>query len=70
MNQKWGGGGSIEQWLPYLLLNQAAPGLIPSIPQKICEEKNVDVAEVYQQRCLEESGQWLKYVYKNPSSTG
>ena len=33
------------EWLSYLLLDPAAPGLIPSVPQKISEEKNVDVAE-------------------------
>ena len=37
-------------------------GLIPNIPQKISEEKNVAVAEVYQPHCLEESGQWLENV--------
>ena len=38
----------------------AALGLIPSIPQKIAEEKIVNVAEVNQWRWLEESGQWLE----------
>ena len=37
----------------------AAPGLIPSVPKKFSEEKIVDVAEVNQRRCLEESEQWL-----------
>ena len=50
-----GGGdeGSIAQWLAYL---------IPSIPQTISDEKLVDVAEVVQLHCLEESGQWLENV--------
>ena len=33
------------------------PGSIPSIPQKISEDKIVDVAEVNQWHCLEESKQ-------------
>ena len=41
----------------HLLEDPAAPGLIPSILEKISEEKIVDVAEVNQRRCLEESGQ-------------
>ena len=40
-------GGSIAQWLEYLLLDPAAPGSIPS------------VAEVNQERRSEKSGQWL-----------
>ena len=53
---------NIAQWLAYLLLHPDAPGLIPSIPEIISEEKFVDVAEVNQLRCLEESGQWLDNV--------
>ena len=54
----WGrGGGSVVQWLAYFLLDSAAPGSIPSILKKISEEKIDIVAEVYQQRCLEESEQ-------------
>ena len=34
------------QWLEYLLLDSAAPGPIPSIPQKISEEKIADIALV------------------------
>ena len=45
------------QWLAYLLLDSAAPGSIPSIPQKNSEEKIDIVVEVYQQCCLEESEQ-------------
>ena len=48
----------------YQCLDPPAPGAIPSAPQRFSEE-NVDVAEVIQQRCLEESGQWLE----NPSGT-
>ena len=33
------------------------PGSIPSIPEFFAEEKIVNVAEVNQQRCIEESGQ-------------
>ena len=40
------GGGSIVQWLAYLLLDQATPGLIPSIPEEFSEEKTDHVAEV------------------------
>ena len=39
-------GGSIAQWLPYLLLDQASPGSIPSIPQIFSEEKIIDVARL------------------------
>ena len=46
--------GSIAQWLAYLLPDPVAPGSIPIIPKKIY------VAEVNQQRCLKERGQWLK----------
>ena len=54
--------GSIAQWLAHLLPDPAALGLMPSIP-KICSEgKIVDVAEVNQWRCSEESGQWPKNV--------
>ena len=54
--------GSIQQWLAYLLLDPAALGLNPSSAKKISEEKIVDVDEVNQLRCLEESGQWLENV--------
>ena len=40
-----------------LLLDPAAPGSIHSIP-----EKNVNVTEVNQRGCLEESGHWLENV--------
>ena len=54
--------GSIAQWLAHLLPDPAALGLMPSIP-KICSEgKIVDVAEVNQWRCSEESGHWPKNV--------
>ena len=55
-------GGSKAQWLSYLLPDPAATSLIPSIPDIFSEEKIVDVAEAYQRRCLEESGQWLENV--------
>ena len=32
-------GGSIAQWLEYLLQGPGAPGLIPSVPPKNSEEK-------------------------------
>ena len=37
-------------------------GSIPSMPKKISEEKIVNIAKVYQWRCLEESGQWLENI--------
>ena len=46
----------------YLLPDPSAPGSIPSVPKKISDQKIVDVAEVNQRRCLEESGQWLENV--------
>ena len=58
-------GSSIAQWLvwlAYLLLDSAAPGLIPGIPQKISVEKIVEIAKVHQQRCIGEREQWLKNV--------
>ena len=55
-------GGSISQWLAYLLPDPAAPGSIPSIPLKFSEEKVFDIAEVNQRRWLEECGHWLENV--------
>ena len=46
--------------ISYLLLDLAALGLNPCILQKNFSEKNVDVAEVNQWHCLEESRQWLE----------
>ena len=48
-------GGSLAQWLVSILdiLDPAAP-----------EEKIVDVAEINQQRCLEESDSCLKMLIK------
>ena len=40
----------------------AAPGLNPSVPEIFSEKKIIDVAEVNQQRWLEESGQCLESV--------
>ena len=54
---------SIVQWLAYLLTDPAALSLIPSNPEIFSEENIADVDEVNQQRCLEESGQWLEYAY-------
>ena len=55
-------GGSIAQWLSYLLLDPSATGLIPSVPVVFSEKIIVDVAEVNQRRCLEESQLWLENV--------
>ena len=49
----WGGGTKVG--IQYLLLDPATKGSIPSIPKICSEEKNVDVVEVIQRRCLEES---------------
>ena len=49
-------GGSIVQWLAYLLQEPAAPGSIPSIPEIFSEEKIVNVAEVNLRGSLEENG--------------
>ena len=46
-------GGSKAQWLAYLFLDPAAPGLISNIP---------NIAEVNQRRSSEESGQGLENV--------
>ena len=48
-----GVGGSIAQWLAYLLPDSPTQGSIPSIPI-------VDVTEVNQRCCLAESGHWLE----------
>ena len=53
---------SIARWSAYLLLDLAAPGSIPSVPKKNSEERIIDVAEVNQWRCFEESGRWLENV--------
>ena len=57
-----GRGGSIPQWLAFLLPDPVAPGLIPGIPEILSDEKIVDYVEVNQQWCLEERGQWLDNV--------
>ena len=48
--------------LVYLLLDPAAPGLIPSIPEFFSEENIVDVVEVNQWHRIEESEKWLENV--------
>ena len=45
-----GGVGSIAQ-RQALLQDPAAPGLIPSVPKKLSEEKIVDATEVNQRSC-------------------
>ena len=56
----WKRGGSIAQFLVYLLPDPTARGFIPS--KKISEEKIIDVAEVNQWRWVEESEQWVENV--------
>ena len=46
-----------------LACGPSCPSLIPRIPDNFSEEKIVDVAEVDQGRCLEESGQRLESVH-------
>ena len=55
--------GIIAQWLEFLLRTQ-----LPWVrfPKKFLEEKNVDVAKVYQWFCSEESGLWLEIVDQTP----
>ena len=55
-------GGSIVQWLAYLLTDPAALGSSPSFTEFFSEEKISDVAKVIQQRWLEENGLWLENV--------
>ena len=45
-----------------LVSGPCCPGLNPSIPESGSKEKIVDVAEVDQQRFLEESGEWVKML--------
>ena len=52
----------MSQWLAYLLPDQAAHGLIPSVPEIFSEEKIVEVVEVNQQHCCKESGLWFENV--------
>ena len=40
----------------------SCPELIPRVPKMFAEEKIVDVAEVDQQRFIEESGEWVKML--------
>ena len=56
MFKYWHLGGSIVQWLSYLLPDPAARVRFSPLP----EEKIVDFAEVNQRFCLGESGQWLE----------
>ena len=51
-------GGSVEQLLAHLLPYPAAPGSILTV----FEHKIVNVVEVNQRLCLEESGQWLENI--------
>ena len=53
-------GGRIVQYLADLLLDPTALGLISSIPEFFSEEKIVNVAEINQRCCLDESGQWYE----------
>ena len=55
-------GSCITQWLAYVPKDPAASGSIPSVPEKISEEKIIDVAEVNQRPSKEESTQWLENV--------
>ena len=55
-------GGSIAQWLAYLLTDSPASGLTPNGPETCSDEKIVDVAEVNQWHCLEECEQRLETV--------
>ena len=57
-----GGGGSIAQWFAYLLPNPVAPIQNPAFPDFFQRKIIVHGAEVNQQRCLDESGQWLENV--------
>ena len=49
----------MAQWLAYLLPDLAAPGPIDRVPF-FSGENNVDLAEINQQHCLEESGWWFE----------
>ena len=44
--------------LAYLVSGPAALGSIPSVPEFFSVEQNVNVAQVNQQPCLEESEEW------------
>ena len=51
----------IAQWLAHLLPDPAAQVRFPA-SLNFLEEKSVNFAELNQQRCLEESRQWLENV--------
>ena len=53
---------NFAQWLAYVLLDPAASGLIPRIPDIFSEEKIVHVAEVNQSRCLNKRGRLFENV--------
>ena len=55
-------GGSIAQWLAYLLSDPAAPGSILSILRKNSKEKIDNIDQVHQWHYLEESRPWLENV--------
>ena len=59
----------VESWTTYpkdYLVTMSGPTRVPFLVfPKYFQKKNVNVAVVFQQRCLEESGQWLE----NPSGT-
>ena len=55
-------GGSIAQWLAYLLSDPATLGLIPCVPENVSKEKIINIAQVNQRLWFEESGQWLENV--------
>ena len=56
--------GSIAQWLVYLLMDPAAPCLIPSIPKAFSKEKIVNFAKANPHPCLEGTGYGLKMLIK------
>ena len=52
----------IAKLLAYLYPDLAVLGSIPSITKLFSDKKIVDVGEVNQRHCVEESGPWLENV--------
>ena len=55
-------GVSMTQWLAYLLLDPAAPGLIPSVHNFFSDENIVNVAESNKRGAWRKVGSGLKML--------
>ena len=60
--EQGGGGGSIAQWLAYLLPDPFALSSVPKNPKIYSEVQIINFSEGNKLHWLEESGQWLENV--------